>query len=325
MLKNYRKINFIAVLIFSALLVGVCLFLDFNKITSAATPSITFTADTILDLNGLNKTVYIASGSGCDSLSVSDTGSTVVIPAGNTFGLKTTVHKIFEITPVGAVNFAFSSNNFANDSISQWTENGSSSVSHIIRVPFLNLSYYIKVNGSDITGSPFAPDSNGRITFTRTGAGKLETYTVSWAPAFPAAGSSTTWTCAGSGTPHTDATCTATRAAAPVTGTCGTAATSYAYNATAFSGTMCGLGNGVTTPATVTFPAQGSSVTWTCGGSNGGGSSPTCTATRAAAPVIGACSTTTAKLWPAGSTSFGSNPIFCSSGILTPLNPIPSP
>jgi hypothetical protein len=68
---------------------------------------------------------------------------------------------------------------------------------------------------------------------------------------------------------------------AAVNGACGTAATSYAYNASAFSGTMCSAGSGVTTPASPAFPAQGGSTTWTCGGSNGGSSSGTCTATRA--------------------------------------------
>jgi hypothetical protein len=48
---------------------------------------------------------------------------------------------------------------------------------------------------------------------------------------------------------------------------------------------MCALGSGVTTPASPTFPTAGNSVTWTCGGSNGGASSSTCTATRAAAPT----------------------------------------
>ena len=73
--------------------------------------------------------------------------------------------------------------------------------------------------------------------------------------------------------------------AVPVDGTCGTAATSYLSTDVAFSGTMCGLGNGVTTPASPTFPTAGNSVTWTCAGSNGGSSSGTCTTSVASAPV----------------------------------------
>ncbi|MFA5009420.1 MAG: hypothetical protein WC534_02430, partial [Candidatus Paceibacterota bacterium] len=100
--------------------------------------------------------------------------------------------------------------------------------------------------------------------------------------AFPAAGSSVTWYCNGinGGTnsgPHT-----ASRALA---GSCGTAAKSYTYNETAFSGTMCSAGNNITTPASPVFPSQGSSTNWTCGGLNGGTSSGTCTASRGAVPI----------------------------------------
>jgi len=72
--------------------------------------------------------------------------------------------------------------------------------------------------------------------------------------------------------------------AVPVNGTCGTAAKSYLYTDSAFSGTMCTLGSGVTTPASPTFPSAGSSVTWTCAGSDGGSSSGTCTASVASVP-----------------------------------------
>jgi hypothetical protein len=68
-------------------------------------------------------------------------------------------------------------------------------------------------------------------------------------------------------------------------GSCGTAAKSYAYDATAFSGTMCSAGNNITTPASPVFPSQGSSTNWTCGGLNGGASSGTCTASRGAIPI----------------------------------------
>jgi hypothetical protein len=52
---------------------------------------------------------------------------------------------------------------------------------------------------------------------------------------------------------------------------------------------MCSAGNGVTNPTSPGFPAQGSSTTWTCGGSNGGGSSVDCTASRATPPINGIC------------------------------------
>jgi hypothetical protein len=71
-----------------------------------------------------------------------------------------------------------------------------------------------------------------------------------------------------------------------VNGTCGTSAKNYSSTDTAFSGTMCGNGNGVTTPASPAFPTAGGSTTWTCGGSNGGNSSPTCITSRDAAVTV---------------------------------------
>ncbi len=67
-------------------------------------------------------------------------------------------------------------------------------------------------------------------------------------------------------------------------GACGTAAKSYLYTDVAFSGTMCGDGNGVTTPASPAFPAAGNSVTWTCAGIYGGIPSGTCTASAGSVP-----------------------------------------
>lgn len=72
------------------------------------------------------------------------------------------------------------------------------------------------------------------------------------------------------------------KSGSPIAGACGSAATSYAIDATVFAGTMCSAGNNVTNPSSPVFPAQGGSTTWTCGGSNGGGDSGTCTASRAA-------------------------------------------
>ncbi len=68
--------------------------------------------------------------------------------------------------------------------------------------------------------------------------------------------------------------------ATPVTGVCGSAATSYASGATTYSGSLCSAGTA--SPASPAFPAQGGSSSWTCLGQNGGSNSPLCTATRAA-------------------------------------------
>jgi hypothetical protein len=96
-------------------------------------------------------------------------------------------------------------------------------------------------------------------------------------PSFPAAGASTTWTCPVANDPTHPISCTATHAAAPVNGVCGAAATNYVYSATAYSGLLCSTGTANTNPA---FPTVGSSSSWSCLGTNGG-SSPSCTASRA--------------------------------------------
>lgn len=65
---------------------------------------------------------------------------------------------------------------------------------------------------------------------------------------------------------------------ASVDGTCGTASKTYAFADSSFgSDTLCG--NGTPSPARA-FPAAGTSVTWTCGGTWKGNASPTCTASR---------------------------------------------
>ncbi|MCK9393381.1 hypothetical protein M0Q03_01080, partial [bacterium] len=84
----------------------------------------------------------------------------------------------------------------------------------------------------------------------------------------------------------------------PTNGSCGSAnGKNYAYNITSYgSDTQCASGTSTNTA----FPAQGSSTSWTCSGSNGG-SSANCSARRAAAPVNGRC---------------GSSSNFCTAGTL---------
>jgi hypothetical protein len=49
---------------------------------------------------------------------------------------------------------------------------------------------------------------------------------------------------------------------------CGTNATGYTNGTTNYAGTFCA--SGTPTPATPSFPAAGTSVTWTCAAPNGG-------------------------------------------------------
>lgn len=66
---------------------------------------------------------------------------------------------------------------------------------------------------------------------------------------------------------------------------CGSAAKSYAYTDTAYSGLLCGTGSSPTVGNNnVPFPAPGATVTWTC--FNSSSPSVNCSASRASAPSI---------------------------------------
>jgi len=99
------------------------------------------------------------------------------------------------------------------------------------------------------------------------------------------------------------------------TGNCGPAAHTYSASATSFgSSRLCD--HGTPTPIMVSFPDQGSSSSWYCKGYGGLPNSGTCTASRLSSST-GNCGTAN-KVYPAGSTSFGSDK-FCTSGTATPL------
>ncbi|MDD4409572.1 MAG: prepilin-type N-terminal cleavage/methylation domain-containing protein [Candidatus Pacebacteria bacterium] len=130
---------------------------------------------------------------------------------------------------------------------------------------------------------------------------------------FPAEGGSESWTCSGTNGGNVSSPCIATRIAAPVDGSCGTAVRTFAAGDTSYgSYTQCGSG----TPSNTNFPAEGGSESWTCSGLNGGSASGNCTASRSAAPVDGSCGTAV-RTFAAGDTSYGSY-TQCGSG--TPSN-----
>ena len=108
------------------------------------------------------------------------------------------------------------------------------------------------------------------------------TITLTATPATGSVFSGWSGACSGTGsctvTMNTAQNMSATFTAASVNGACGTASQTYLYQATGFgSNTLCKSGNPY--PATVTFPAPGGSVQWTCQGSNGG-LNKTCKARR---------------------------------------------
>jgi hypothetical protein len=86
-------------------------------------------------------------------------------------------------------------------------------------------------------------------------------------PVFPAAGSSTTWSCAGANG-GASASCTASREAAAVDGVCGEAARLYLATEIAFDGALCL--NGSIDPVSPVFPLEGTISSWTCVGEHGG-------------------------------------------------------
>ncbi|MCA9364692.1 MAG: hypothetical protein KC736_02260 [Candidatus Moranbacteria bacterium] len=78
---------------------------------------------------------------------------------------------------------------------------------------------------------------------------------------------------------------------------CGSAAKSYSYTDTAYSGTICRSGSSPTTGnGSVPFPAQGETVSWDCANR----SSPTshCSATRGSAPVSVSCGSADGGTFP---------------------------
>ncbi|MDP2104335.1 MAG: InlB B-repeat-containing protein, partial [Candidatus Gracilibacteria bacterium] len=92
-------------------------------------------------------------------------------------------------------------------------------------------------------------------------------------PTFPTEGSPVTWTCEGGGTPTgTQASCTATKTATPINGTCGTANT-LPTTTEPLQTDLCTTGND--TPVTTNI----GDYTWSCGGINLG-TTANCSAPR---------------------------------------------
>jgi hypothetical protein len=103
-------------------------------------------------------------------------------------------------------------------------------------------------------------------------------------------------------------------ALATLTNACGAAATTYAYTATAYSGTYCVMGT--STPASPVWPAAGETVTWTCPVANG--SPISCTATHSPAPVAGVCGAAQ-QTYVYSATAYSG--ALCSTGTASPASP----
>lgn len=125
-----------------------------------------------------------------------------------------------------------------------------------------------RVNGSCGTGVDYANNKTYAYTATGYAPDKQCAVGATNSTAFPAAGGMASWACLGTGG-GADASCWATRNAAPVNGACGTAnGRSYTYGSTGYgSYTQCTVAD---TSSSTAFPAAGTTVYWTCLGANDG-------------------------------------------------------
>lgn len=145
--------------------------------------------------------------------------------------------------------------------------------------------------------------------------------TASNTPAFPASGSSTSWTCSGFALGN-QATCVASRGAAPITGQCGSAAAFYPSSASSFGGAAFCV-SGTASPSSVPFPPAGGTSTWDCVGANGGTSELGCAATRQNLPVDGECGPAHTIYTPSANAFMGP---LCNRGVASPSAPaFPAP
>jgi hypothetical protein len=153
------------------------------------------------------------------------------------------------------------------------------------------------INGSCGTANKtyaYSDSSYGSDTFCTLGT------TTPTTPAFPDNGATTNWTCVGLNTGST-ASCSASRNAVPVNGSCGTANNSNSYSIPTTN--LCALGN-------ATVVSGSGPWTWTCTGLNGGTTSGTCTVNLS---VNGACGTKNGKY--ASATPTGTQA--CTTGTIT--------
>lgn len=105
-------------------------------------------------------------------------------------------------------------------------------------------------------------------------------------PVFPAAGSSVSWSCNGSGG-GANAFCSASKASPVINGICGSANRTFATTENTW-GAYSFCSQGTASPANPTFPVAGSSVSWSCNGS-GGGLSSLCSASKTIPTISGSC------------------------------------
>lgn len=138
---------------------------------------VTFTEDVILDLEGLDVTVYIAEGSRAGYLTVGETTLDVYgIPEGEFFKLKTDEHTVLSLEPAeSSADFSITSDDIDSAGfISEWYAD--SDTTEFTAGTFHNDFYYtVSRNEEEIENSPFlsyeSEDGGYEISFNASGVG----------------------------------------------------------------------------------------------------------------------------------------------------------
>ena len=153
---------------------------NFFSISKASSAAVQFTDDVIVNLDAIGITLYLASGSICNSLTVTNTDLNVdSVLANNVFLLKTDSYNVLQLTPLDdVVSFSISNGNFSSGYLSQWTQNSSVSVDSVIAVINPDQYYGVQADGNDIEGSPFYSGVGSEVTFFRVGGGISEIFLI---------------------------------------------------------------------------------------------------------------------------------------------------
>lgn len=173
--RNVVAINIFFILVF-VFLTGH-LFLSFN-LTEASSSGIEFSSDVILDLDGLETTLYIAEGSSAEELTVSgSTLSVTGVPASGFFHIKTDSHTVLKIEPsTNSIGFSISSENITSlGYIQEWSIDSVGEIGFIVGVLLEETYYSVRKNGTEIDESPFLSSDTlegwYKISFTESGEG----------------------------------------------------------------------------------------------------------------------------------------------------------
>lgn len=136
-----------------------------------------FSQDTMLRLDGLGDTLYIAQESKADEVRVSGASLEVSgIPDGESFLLKTIEATVLRLAPQGGtLKFSFSSPGFQTY-LREWVEESSVSINHILGRLKPEGFYRLDVGGKKF--NIYQANLEGKITFDRTGQGISETFSL---------------------------------------------------------------------------------------------------------------------------------------------------